>query len=404
MRSHVLISYLYFMLWKCRFIGCSIFLLFIAHTKAADTLVSFKILQRLEQLQVKESGVFPKGLFPSYRIYALNQHQQKADINIFFTALIAFTLRDLMPDLTTYQQSIAKRIIDESLVVSNKFKNRKGRNTYNFWPTDTPQIFPNSGWMNLFNKSQALPDDLDDTAIMLLALAADKPIAEEVHKLMQDYRNGGISKIKNTFPEYRTIPAYSTWFGKKMPVDFDVCVLANVLLMVQRYDLAWTKADSASLDLIVRVIQEKKHLSHASYVSPHYSNPAIVLYHMSRLMSTKKIIALEALRSQMVSEAKELLLQSSSFLEQVILSTSLLKWGVTPPIVTPKKVTSFRELTEDESFSFFIANMASMLPDQLKQFTGKAQLGKFYYYCPAYNQLLLLEHFITNQRMALHSQ
>lgn len=392
------------MRWKCRFIGCSIFILSITQVKAADTLVSFKILQRLEQLQVKESGVFPKGLFPSYRIYALNQHQQKADINIFFTGLIAFTLRDLMPYLTTYQQAIAQKIIDESLVVSDKFKNRKGRNTYNFWPTDEPQIFPNSGWMNLFNKSQALPDDLDDTAIMLLALAADKPVAKEVHQLMQAFTNGSVSQINNTFSEYRNIPAYSTWFGRKMPVDFDVCVLANVLLMVQRYDLVWTKVDSASLDLIVRVIQEKKHLSHASYISPHYSNPAIILYHMSRLMSTKKILALEALKSQMITEAKELLLQSTSFLEQVILSTALLKWGATPPIVAPKKVASLRALTEDESFSFFIANMASMLPDQLKQFAGKAQVGKFYYYCPAYNQLLLLEHFITNQRMALHSQ
>ncbi len=392
------------MRWKCRFIGLGIFILCITQVKAADTLVSFKLLQRIEQLQVKASDVFPKGLFPSYRIYALNQHQQKADINVFFTGLIAFTLRDLMPYLTTYQQAIAKKIIDEALASSNKFKNRKGRNTYNFWPTDEPQIFPNSGWMNLFNKSQALPDDLDDTAIMLLALAADKPIAEEVHKIMQEFTNGSVSQINNTFPEYRNIPAYSTWFGKKMPVDFDVCVLANVLLMVQRYDLAWTQADSASLDLIVRVIQEKKHLSHASYVSPHYSNPAIILYHISRLMSTKKIMALEALKSQMVNDAKELLLQSPSFLEQVILSTALLKWGIAPPVVTPKTVTSLRELTEDESFSFFIANMASMLPDQLKQLAGKTQLGKFYYYCPAYNQLLLLEHFITSQRMALHSQ
>lgn len=392
------------MRWKCRFIGCSIFILSISQVKAADTLISFKLLQRIEQLQAKESGVFPKGLFPSYRIYALNQHQQKADINIFFTGLIAFTLRDLMPYLTTYQQSIAKKIIDASLVVSDKFKNRKGRNTYNFWPTDDPQIFPNSGWMNLFNKSQALPDDLDDTAIMLLALAADKPVAKEVHQLMQAFTNGSVSQINNTFSEYRNIPAYSTWFGRKMPIDFDVCVLANVLLMVQRYDLEWTKADSASLDLIVRVIQEKKHLSDASYVSPHYSNPAIILYHMSRLMSTKKIEALETLKSQLVNEAKTLLIQSSSFLEQVILSTALLKWGVAPPFLTPKTVTSLIELTEDESFSFFIANMASMLPDQLKQLAGKAQLGKFYYYCPAYNHLLLLEHLITNQRMALHSQ
>lgn len=389
---------------KYCFIGLCIFFFFISSVRGADTLISYKLLQRIEQLQIKESGIFPKGLFPSYRIYALNQHRQKADVNIFFTGLIAFTLRDLMPNLTTHQQKIAQRIIYQSIIASDQFKNRKGRNTYNFWPTNDPQIFPNSGWLNLFNKSQALPDDLDDTAIMLLALAADQPTVSEVHQMMQRYINGGFSKINNTFPEYRNIPAYSTWFGEKMPVDFDVCVLANVLHMVQTYDLTWTKADSSSLDLITRVIKDKKHLTHASYISPHYSNPSIILYHMGRLMRNKKIDALEALKPQMVEEAKALLLQSDSFLEQVILSTTLLKWGVKPTVVTPKNISSLLELTEDESFSFFIANMASMLPDQLKKLAGKTQVGKFYYYCPAYNNLLVLEHVITTQRMGLTLQ
>lgn len=386
---------------KYCFIWFCIFFFSIISVKASDTLISYRLLQRIEQLQAKESGVFPKGLFPSYRIYALNQHRQKADVNIFFTGLIAFTLRDLMPNLTTFQQKIAQKIIDQSIIVSDQFKNRKGRNTYNFWPTTDPQIFPNSGWMNLFNKSQALPDDLDDTAIMLLALAADQPTVSEVHQIMQNYINGYFSKINNTFPEYRNIPAYSTWFGKKMPVDFDICVLANVLHMVQTYDLTWTKADSSSLDLITRIIKDKKHLTHASYISPHYSTPSIILYHIGRLMRDKKIEALEILKPQMIEEVKALLLQTDSFLEQIILSTTLLKWGVQPPVITPKNSSSLRELTEDESFSFFIANMASMLPDQLKKITGKAQLGKFYYYCPAYNNLLVLEHVITTQRMRL---
>jgi hypothetical protein len=53
-----------------------------------------KLLHRIEQLQCKENGVFPKGMFPSYRTYALNKQIEKADPNIFFTELIGFTLRD----------------------------------------------------------------------------------------------------------------------------------------------------------------------------------------------------------------------------------------------------------------------------------------------------------------------
>ena len=41
--------------------------------------------------------------------------------------------------------------------------------------------------------------------------------------------------------------AYSTWFGKKFPVVFDVSVLCNVLSFIQQNNLQWTKADSASL-------------------------------------------------------------------------------------------------------------------------------------------------------------
>ena len=369
--------------------------------KGADTLVSYKLLQRIAQLQPKKDAVFPKGLFPSYRIYALNKDRQKADVNIFFTGLIAFTLRDILPTLTPHQQKIAQSIIDQSLPVAAKFKNQKGRDTYNFWPTDDPQIFPNAGWLNWFDKSQALPDDLDDTAIMLLALAANKTRAKEVHAFMQDFTNTPKKQITNTFSEYKNIQAYSTWFGIKMPVDFDVCVLTNVLLMVQKYDLSWTNADSASLALIVKVIDSKKHLTAAPYISPHYSRSPIILYHLARLMHIKPILELEKRKQQLITDAQVLFNQSDSFLDQVMLSTALLKWGVQPPVVQPKMVNSMQALVEDESFSFFIANMASMLPDPLKQWVGNIGLGKFYYYCPAYSNLLVLEYLATTQRMTV---
>ncbi len=366
--------------------------------KNRDTLITYKLLQRIEQLQPKEDGIFPAGLFPSYRIYALNQYRQKADVNIFFTGLIAFTLRDIVTTLTPYQQLIAQRIIDKSLPVSDKFKNTKGRNTYHFWRTDDPQIFPNAGWLNWFNKSQSLPDDMDDTAIMLLAMAAEDTVVKNVHKLMQGYTNNAQNPITNTYPEYRKIGAYSTWFGVKMPVDFDVSVLSNVLLMVQRYQLDWTNADSASLELIVKSIQANRHLTDAAYISPHYSKPSIILYHISRLMAVKKIPALEALKTKLVDDALQLFRSSDSFMEQVILSTALLKWGIQPPEIAPKETGSLQDLIEDESFSFFIANMASMLPDGWKKIVGAAGLGKFYYFCPAYNNLLLLEYLTTTQR------
>ncbi|GAC1443259.1 MAG: hypothetical protein NVSMB63_12130 [Sediminibacterium sp.] len=374
------------------------------HAKAGDTLVMHQLLQRITQLQAATNTVFPKGLFPSYRTYALNKDRQKADINIFFTGLIAFTLRDIESQLTPAQQQTAASIIANTLPVYDKFHNRKGRPTYNFWPTDTPMIFPNGGWLNRFDKGHALPDDLDDTAIMLLALAADTTTVQQAHLVMQEFTNNGRKKVKNTFKDYRQIGAYSTWFGKKMPVDFDVCVLTNVLYMVQTYQLPWTKADSASIYLITKVLQERKHISSAAYVAPHYNRLPVILYHLSRLMTASPIPALEAYRPQLIEDARQALEQSNNFIDKVILSTSLLRWGVAPPVVEIHKVTDLHALVEDESFSFFIANIASMLPDPLKQWIGEIGGGKFYYFCPAYNNLLVLEYLAWRKRMGLSLQ
>lgn len=370
--------------------------------KANDTIVSLQLLTRIANLQNKESAVFPRGIFPSYRLYALNKNRSKADINIFFTGLISFTLQKMRTYLTPYQQSIAEQIIASGNEPAIKFKNQKGRNTYNFWPTDTPRIFPNSGWLNLFNKKQALPDDLDDTVIILLAMDVQDSIAKQVHELMQQFTNNSKKKVKNTFKGYRNIPAYSTWFGKKMPVDFDVSVLTNILYFVQHYNLPWTKADSASLFFIQKVIEEKNYINDADYVSPHYSSTTIILYHISRLMSLKPIPELDMYKDSLISFTKSKLLNTNNFLEKVLLQTSLMRWGVQPSeVITVKNNSELINRIEDEDFSFFIANMASMLPNELKKTAGAIGLGKFYYFCPAYNYVLILENLLEQKKYEL---
>jgi hypothetical protein len=372
----------------------------ISKSKASDTSIVTQLLHRIEQFQVKDDGVFPKGVFPSYRTYALNKDRQKADINPFFTGLIVFTLNRLKDKLTPYQQKLVEQIALHAKPSFAKFKNRKGRDTYNFWPTDTAQIFPNAGWMNLFNQSQSLPDDMDDTVIALLALNANKGIAANVHQLMQEYVNGKKGNIKNTIASISHLPAYSVWFGNKMPVDFDVSVLCNVLYFVQHYNLPMTAADTSSIQVLVNVLKDNHHLTSASIISPHYANPAMILYHLSRLMSIKPIEALESFKSKLIEQTIALQEQSPSFLHKVLLSTALLNWGVQPKSMIVQSNQNLTELIEDEAFSFFIANMASMLPRQLKKTFTTSGLGKFNYYCPAYNHVLVLENIILNQRYA----
>lgn len=368
----------------------------VTQSHAQDSVIITQLLQRIEQLQAKESSVFPRGMIPSYRTYALNRDREKADVNAFFTGLIGFTLQDLLPKLSPAQQVIADSIIARAHPVYEKFKNRKGKPTYNFWPTDTVKIFPNSGWLNLLDKKQSLPDDLDDTVIFLLALNAPESTARKVHALMQAYSNNGKSGIKNTYKAYSKIGAYSTWFGEKMAVDFDVCVQANVLYFVQRYQLDWTAADSATLTFIEKVISDDKHMSDPSYVAPQYDRSSVILYHLSRLMSLKPIPALEKLKPQLINDAKKLLSQTSDFMEQCILQTSLVRWGLQPSVIKVTTEHSLQELVEEGKFSFFVADMASMMPNPWKVWLG-SRIGKFYYDCDAYNNLLLLENIVLSR-------
>lgn len=367
--------------------------------EANDSLLISRLLQRIDYLQAKDNAVFPKGSIPSYRMYALNKTRYKADINPFFTGLVAFTLEDIKKDLSPTQQIQASTIISNTQPVYPIFQNRKNkRNTYNFWPTEHPQIFPNSGWLNLFNKSRSLPDDLDDTVIILMAQRSHDSTAKVIHQLMQGYTNNENKKVTNTFPEYQKVGAYSTWFGEKMPVDFDISVLSNVLYFVQLYNLEWTAADSASLYLIEDMIKTNKHVQFANYVSPHYATLPNILYHVSRLMSLKPIPSLEQLKPQLIEDTKKALTSATTFMDKILLSTSLLRWGVEPPEIIIDESKSLIDLIEDEQFYFFIASMASMLPDPWKKRVTNMGVGTFYYYCPAYNNLLLLENLIWQKR------
>ncbi|MFW1331743.1 hypothetical protein ACEV9E_24040, partial [Vibrio parahaemolyticus] len=70
----------------------------------------------------------------------------------------------------------------------------------------------------------------------------------------------------------------------------------------------------------------------------------------------------EKLKPQLIEDAQQALVRANNFMEQVMLSTALIRWGIKPSNLIQKKVESIETLVENEEFSFFIASMASMLP------------------------------------------
>lgn len=362
-----------------------------------DTIWSYQLLTKIQSLQQANTG-FPPGIFPSTRVYAYNKNNIKNDPNVFYTGLIVRTLKKYQKYCTPFQQGIINQIAKDAMVSTALFKNRQGRDTYNFWRTDTPQIFPNAGWLNKFDKSQSLPDDFDDTVILLWAQEVARERAAAIHDTMQLFANTKGKTVKNTLKAFETLPAYSTWFGKKMPIDFDMAVLCNVLSFVNAYNLKWTSSDTASLQLITTAIQNNWHIGKANFIAPHYAKPAVILYHIARLLDAGKqqnIEALMALKPSLLHSADSLLAKSVDPLETVLLQSARLHFGGTNNVDASNIVTAQTidpAAIEQSTYPFFIANMASMLPSPLKRPLSKLAFAKFEYRCPAYNLALLWEN------------
>ncbi len=358
-----------------------------------DTIWSFQLLTKIQALQQTNTG-FPSGIFPSTRVYAYNKNNIKNDPNVFFTGLIVLTLKKYQKHCTPYQQSIINQIAKDALSQVGLFKNKQGRDTYNFWRTDTPQIFPNAGWLNKFDKSQSLPDDFDDTVILLWAQEVTRERAAAIHDTMQLFANTKGKTVKNTLTAFETLPAYSTWFGKIMPIDFDMAVLCNVLSFVNAYDLPWTRSDSASLQLIKTAIQNNWHMRKANFIAPHYAKPAVLLYHIARLLNAGKQQNLEALmtlKPALLHSTDSLLTISNDPLETVLLQSARLQFGGIAVDVQASQTFDAAAI-EQSTYPFFIANMASMLPNPVKRPLSKLAFAKFEYRCPAYNLALLWEN------------
>lgn len=358
------------------------------------------LLLSIRKMQVRTDDFYFAGAFPTYRRYGGTGCIRK-DNDVFFTGLIAFTLKQLSGKLTAEEQRICDSIIRLARTSYGHFRNTGGLPTFNFWTTDPPVVFPNSWFLNHFNEADKLPDDLDDTAILWLSMDAPDSVVEEVKKLMGLHANGQNGHwIRNTYRQYRQLPAYSTWFGVKMPVDFDFCVLCNVLYFVRHYKLPFNEHDLASIEMLTRMIVSGEYVNRAAYISPHYGRTPLLLYHVARLLGAFSIPALDTLKPRLLAEARRQYGKAGNWLDSVLLSTAVMRLGGDPlpvPAITADGVTG-------RQASFFVASFSALMPDVWKRLLLHNQFIKYYFFCPAYRYTLYLENLVLRRAAGLKRQ
>jgi hypothetical protein len=350
---------------------------------------SIQLLQRIQQLQVKKEASALNGSFPSFRKYYYSVKLKQED-NVFFTALVLFNIGQFSPKMHPEELAYLEQLKTNARPYIERFKNQKNQLTYNFWPRNPPQIFPNGGWLNRLNQKFALADDIDDGAITSLALGATDSLAKAMQTKFGDFRVGLVKPNQSFYKEFKNRPVYSTWLGNKMPKDVDLSVLTNVVLMHTIAKIPLNATDSASLDLIVDLVKANKHITDPKYVSQHYANSTTIIYHIARLIYYTDYPPLLALKTLLLDQALDFSKQAQFPLEQLLLNTSILRLG--GQMELPIDINEASLIANN--YPYFVANIASVLNNPFKRIVNRTNIVRFDYYSYAFNLSLLYENWM----------
>src|SRR4051812_33116536 len=131
------------------------------HAQNKDSLIH-ALLLNIQSIQVKEDGFFYAGMFPTYRECSGAPHNYQPDNTIFYTAIIAFALRNMLPYLPAEDKNIAQNLIAKIQKVYPRYRNKHGYPYYGFWATDDP-IMPGTYYFKYLKQVFGQGEDADDT-------------------------------------------------------------------------------------------------------------------------------------------------------------------------------------------------------------------------------------------------
>ena len=362
-----------------------------------DSLIHALLLD-IQAMQVKEDSFFYKGGFPTYRECGGVPHNYQPDNTVFYTAITAFALRNMLPYLNEDDKAIAENIIREARTSYPFYRNKHGYPYYGFWATNDP-IMPGTYYFKYLKQVFGQGEDADDTVMILMTdSSSDKDVTDLKQRLV-DVANLSKRKIIAAYKKYRDIPAYSTYLGSRTVPDFDFGVQCNILYFVLDKKLPWVNHDSATLQLVTDMVRNREYMSAPIYLSPYYVRSSILIYHVVRLMNAFYIPQLEAYKQQLIDDAKKEFDASNNVMDKILLSTSLMRLGLKDEhYIPPFTSISEFEKSNQQQFIFFQARAAYSYPTPFKQIFLHWSYINYYFYCPAYYKTLWLENLAEQQK------
>ena len=349
-----------------------------------ETVRITRLLKDIEALQSTGSAIYPAGMFPSQRFHKYLPYRRE-DNNIFFTALIAFTLQQILPGLTDDQQVVARNICKRAVQTYPLYRSRRGLMTYNFWQ-NTPQKHFYPGHLFHRLKFMALPDDADDTVLIYMTLPHSLEDTKWVKEELEKHANKSKATIKNTFPQFASLKAYTTWFGKNMYLEFDFCVMCNVLYFVCSNKLAFTVHDQDTISYLKTVILTDLHIHSPFQVSASYPRAALILYHISRLLAAFDIPELNELKPKIILQLQDLAHGKHHVVEQTLIAISLGRLtGVFPDL-------NYQLPLPFEDYYFFNGGLLTAFENKFARKLAPHHFFHLKHTCEAYYLALLVEY------------
>jgi hypothetical protein len=345
------------------------------------------LIARIAALQSKGDAYFSEGLFEAQRTNPSIGYK-RPDTTVFFTAIITFTLQRISHVLSAESQKTVADMTTKATQNYSDFQNKDGLKTYNFWKTKPSQHFPNGRIFGRFNHFK-IPDDVDDTAMIYLTAPHSTNDIRWLKDKLTQHANLSKLQIKNTFDDYKTLRAYSTWFGQNMYIEFDVAVLCNLMYLIFEQQLPLNQHDTDSLAYIRSAIETDRYLTHPFAVAHQYPRTVPIVYHVARLMGAFEVEALAPIKAKLIADIRQLLALPQQRLDKIVLHTSLMRLGVYDFDLEPvEDITT----SDFEGFYFFIAGLLTAYQQPMLYRMARWPLFHIRWQCEAHCWTLIAEY------------
>lgn len=301
---------------------------------------------------------------------------KRKENNVFSLASALFILKEIREKVNKEVQNNIDEIA--ALVTPNfkLYKNKDGRETYNFYQTKPSRHFPN-GYLMQYLDHFRLPDDIDDTALITFSLNPPPSDVEKLKVLTESFAQ--------TFPDGSTV--YNTWYGKSMPKEQDVCTILNLLYLTHHYNLPLNKTDADSFRFLIErinAITEKPF-----EIARHYANPALILYHYARFMG-RFSSPLDNSKSKIIQLIYTVLEAEPVFMDRLILETSLIKLGENRPPL------DMEDLTFKDFYTFIGAPLAPFAGKLARKLSG-LKATQMFWDSEIHNKALVVEYLVWSK-------